>query len=728
MVPIETFSIELLEDDRFLKRAEELWALVLFECNVVEQLPEHIWEDFAALTQCVTGAELRNLTISAMHTSVSYLREHAYKPLLEHPLKATQGDLQSNIATLKTIPDDRLDRTSLKIKHCMVSLGLSELFVERCFKLLRESPCSTGLVEKAHAGGSFVKNFHRRVASWTLSCRAMLTQARPLFRDLIGDFRESQLRNRLEVAQRKRIRFTARNQFCREIIGGLSSLHNPFNRDTSRAQICSTAVAKHNRLFDALGRDEQNQLEIAAAAERRRLEEANRSRIGDLKRELTTYLRLREENRIVGINRVSEWAFTESELCRLARRFLHPASSSLQLRADTERALAPPCAPCRQAQKVLETMAREVALHPLQQPWWASIAAWNRERFRYTAVAVRSESNTVAPAKIYLFMAMLQNPVTVGILEADRCTHMEALESMGHGELGWPIGRDRYTHSGRHCAAADIPCLAAPDADLIIVRVHWCGDCIITLGSPIPFDEFIAPFREQTDAVAADGSGTSSGRLAFDAAVLAALLLEFPWLSREDILEYLDLHSRLHGVESHGARQSAASTRSVPPQVSAEAIERTVVDIREALLERREAHADEELDAVHFYFNIPGNWSQTRDGDVSGDAVCTGRAHTRPFCARYGFPVTKQFRFRKFGEMNAVALAKEWVRRGNYFFSVWSQQGSCLEYVFSPGDIDGYEEATEWTDFLASLPPGDVAWERITELFEWTPDVHGQGL
>ncbi len=152
-----------------------------------------------------------------------------------------------------------------------------------------------------------------------------------------------------------------------------------------------------------------------------------------------------------------------------------------------------------------------------------------------------------------------------------------------------------------------------------------------------------------------------------------------------------------------------------------EEVEAAAADILEALQEKRDLHETADDKDQYFYVKLPGGlWTAANKGVPTDCAACLNRRMTEQWCKRYGFPRKKSFMFAMYGEACAVQLSREWVRRGNHFYSLWVAQGSSLEYVYSQHDLDSYSEELEWLDFAVEAIEGP-ALRRIMEVRSWLP-------
>ena len=74
------------------------------------------------------------------------------------------------------------EQTTQQMWH-LLKLGEPNGTIESVNLLLRDSPCTTGLVEKAHGQGATFRRFHAHIVSDTLVAGALLAETRVLMRD-----------------------------------------------------------------------------------------------------------------------------------------------------------------------------------------------------------------------------------------------------------------------------------------------------------------------------------------------------------------------------------------------------------------------------------------------------------------------------------------------------------------------------------------------------------------
>ena len=115
-------TLSLLEDDRFLLKAPELWSEMQEEATFIEHLPDLVYDSLARLVSdpdC-SGGDIRHDTIWAMRTSIAYVDRNLFSATRSLPLSVTQGDIKANLLALREQGAMELDHVSRKI-HCCSS-------------------------------------------------------------------------------------------------------------------------------------------------------------------------------------------------------------------------------------------------------------------------------------------------------------------------------------------------------------------------------------------------------------------------------------------------------------------------------------------------------------------------------------------------------------------------------------------------------------------------------
>jgi len=146
--PAESMMMSLLEDDRFYKRANELWADISVEHEYVNQLNVDVFREIVRVTGLPdTVEEFRHDTLRAMNISVCFISVECFEEMRCHPLDITQGDIEAKVRALAAEPDPPTDPTTRQMWTRMRD-GLHIDFVVRTMTLVKDAPCTTLLSEQ----------------------------------------------------------------------------------------------------------------------------------------------------------------------------------------------------------------------------------------------------------------------------------------------------------------------------------------------------------------------------------------------------------------------------------------------------------------------------------------------------------------------------------------------------------------------------------------------------
>lgn len=247
-VPLDAFSLELLQDDRFLRRAQSLKAKLKLDAAAVQQLPRYLFRRLAlsmgVAKEC--HGSLRSDAMNSMLTGLAYLERESFDLLTRPPFSLTQGNLQENVARLKDIEDDDLATTKLKMMQ-LCAVPDSELV--RTLELWKDAPCTVQLCEKSHGAGSLLAKAHGQYSPALLAVRCLISSARPMFTLSPMSAKEEALRWKLEKLEKRKAFQSPRNEFCSRLV---SARTQGMQSDIQTLAIARESVGRHNALFDSL--------------------------------------------------------------------------------------------------------------------------------------------------------------------------------------------------------------------------------------------------------------------------------------------------------------------------------------------------------------------------------------------------------------------------------------------------------------------------------------------
>ena len=93
----------------------------------------------------------------------------------------------------------------------------------------------------------------------------------------------------------------------------------------------------------------------------------------------------------------------------------------------------------------------------------------------------------------------------------------------------------------------------------------------------------------------------------------------------------------------------------------------------------------------------------------------------RDWCQVYNFPTEKTFRISAHGRADASIMAREFVRRGNYYMSLFLQGEPGVNFYYTDAHVHAYPVSVEWREFVYSA--GGQSQLRAFEIDELVPTL-----
>ena len=130
------------------------------------------------------------------------------------------------------------------------------------------------------------------------------------------------------------------------------------------------------------------------------------------------------------------------------------------------------------------------------------------------------------------------------------------------------------------------------------------------------------------------------------------------------------------------------------------------------------ANANENLEAiradvaegnieVRSFFNLKalgGTWSVKQGKTLNTDFQSSAKDKSiAKWWETTLFPERKSFSTNRYGHLNSLMLAEEVVRRGDYLFGAWLDEGSPVPYAYNPL-VPAYRAPAEFQEWLGDLP------------------------
>jgi hypothetical protein len=254
------------------------------------------------------------------------------------------------------------------------------------------------------------------------------------------------------------------------------------------------------------------------------------------------------------------------------------------------------------------------------------------------------------------------------------------------------------------------------DDDVWVYRnLHLDGDIVISNHAPEPFETYVRHLPLSARA-AAPPSSPRAKRAKIAAGDVDKLLVEFPWLTRDDLQRPIGA-GRAAGAAARAARPGAEEAADAEPaEEPPEPVLAVAADEDEVWEElgalREEFHNPEEA-VMQFYTRINGGaWTAAHCMVVANGVSMFARGGlATTWAKKYKWPKMKSYAYAKHGQVAAHQLASEMVRRSQHFYVLWESSEDDV-FVYSVADLKSYEVSVEWVTFLTEQPVDGVIFEQ----------------
>ena len=188
-----------------------------------------------------------------------------------------------------------------------------------------------------------------------------------------------------------------------------------------------------------------------------------------------------------------------------------------------------------------------------------------------------------------------------------------------------------------------------------------------------------------------------------------ALLLQYHWLSASGFTRPRQHHphravvvDNAELVAHEDGAEGAAAPLAVPlGDVDGELVLYDDDAAREELAVIRADYVVGDDENINLYTRILGGAWTMREMGVAADAVsCYARAWCLPWCASYGWPTSSRYGFVRYGRDEAHQLAREWLRRAEYFYNLFVVAGYDEHFQYTVVHCTEYEENLDFIVFI----------------------------
>jgi hypothetical protein len=206
---------------------------------------------------------------------------------------------------------------------------------------------------------------------------------------------------------------------------------------------------------------------------------------------------------------------------------------------------------------------------------------------------------------------------------------------------------------------------------------------------------------------------------------------EFPWLTEEDLSRACGFHPAVSGKKRKRKKVVFEDDSSSDSSVAGpeEALFEPPFDEEEGelILERlAQVRAEHEEDAGEddgFQLKIlGGKWTAQHVGTVADRVAANASGQVaKDWCTIFGWPKSTSFSFNRYSEAGAVQLAREVVRRGNYFYKLWLHSEE-EDPQYTVAQHAGYVEDLEWLDWICAEDNASLGFARGQAVRSMVPE------
>ena len=275
----------------------------------------------------------------------------------------------------------------------------------------------------------------------------------------------------------------------------------------------------------------------------------------------------------------------------------------------------------------------------------------------------------------------------------------------------------------------------------IICGARFHGDVLVTAHEAIPFEVFATTLPQRG---AASRSNSSAGVLRgppLRESARRSFLDMYPWMDADDLSSARAAPARARqpprphegercdsadsasqsGSESDGASEADDIGGAAPAAGGVDGApdpldDEDPMDVAAAVAAERAEFDWDDGEFKSFYKIVRGGGHTFGEKGVLTDCVAGyARAWAKDWAKKYGWGTMKSYSFNLYGRYQADELAKEWVRRSEYFYLLFEgAQDEAFEYT--QADIDAYGERLEFLEFMVGEGPGTRAFTAGLEL------------
>ena len=432
---------------------------------------------------------------------------------------------------------------------------------------------------------------------------------------------------------------------------------------------------------------------------------------------------------------MSDARLSETELLQACSLFDSKEIKKLHVQTVTGLGAPVPEAPKPDVQDLIEKRVAMLRQPVARKPWWCYFISRNRDTYRGCAIGLEPDGDI-----FWLLLYAKQNPHLTTFMQLRRRPTVLDLtndEDPDHEE------RRVYDYLRpepivRSQATAPIP---HQDCELFVRRdLRFKRETVVSPHRAETW-ESIAAFLEQNAGEEDAHPKTERPRVKKEGR--EQWLEDNPWLSDDEVPggKRKIVPTRPPGPRKRRHRRgpcdssadSSGDTSEPDPPIPIEdgpavpeapkplppPLEDDPPNPHEELAKIREECCWDE--GIAFYTRVDGGeWTMLHKGKAADQICGYARDAVKPWCILYEFPRQKSFAFGLYGRPAATELAREYCRRGDYFYSLYLNAEED-EFAFTAAHVAAYPESPAFIDFMCSLEMDDPAFDAGLEVRALVP-------
>ena len=702
----DALLVELLADDRVVKRSETLRETVMEEMHWIESIGDSVWARLGFVVGAHSSpSELRHCVVHSASVAFAFVHKRIFQELESLPWRLAVGDIDQNLADLEESQEPISDMCAHRVRQ-LLRAGYNRATLKEAVSLLREVPWTSVPVEQAHGSCAVIHRQHPMYSLDTLAHRALVHQCRHLF---VKDPEERKLDKQQAVVDALKKKQPGRVSGRHAFMGALAQSVKATLPAGSKMPANATheLMRQHTTLYKNLDPqamavwDKVAELRSEVKAQAAQEEVTYRTATLDLQR--SRY----EVSLAEGMwTRTSLARFSDSDWAEMVVLMDSPSFARSEVTKLRAKALAPPEVPPQAVVEQLESCPVHASPPEVRMmPWWLKRLCQQRDELIGCILLTSLEEGALG----YYFLHATKSPFHAMFLPVRmNCPPLPPL--LGTSEEGTLAEWDSWTKWGFDFDPGVFVSdhrlgFPAEQKILVIQDVFFQPGCRLVGGREA---ENLEKVLEQAPAAPvpepAQPNRSAKARKSAEQEALA----QYPWLA-----EYLGKS----GPSSSKRAKTSPDERGPahePPELD-DAAMALVWEKIEAF--RQQWGIDGTNHGADFVTAVKGGaWTQRHLG-IAVERVTADARKGAPslFCQTYGFNQGMSFTLKRYGDLNCSALALEWCRRMQFWFDLWLEQGDT-KYRFSAEELLSYEEAPGWRAFCDNAPSVGVLADRINAI------------